>query len=279
MNTTDLAELRSAPAITGTPWIIALDVDGTIMTRDEQISPAVRSAIEDARDSGHGVVVTTGRSLVATLPVVRELGLTEGWAICSNGSVILRLDPTLPDGYEVTDLLTFAPGDVMRRLRTHLPEAIFAIEHLGHGFYLTETFPEGELQGAMTVVPFDELCDIPATRVTIRAPGRSADEFLELLDRIGLHGVSYAVGWVAWLDLNPEGVSKASGLETVRSRCEIPRERTMAVGDGRNDIEMLGWAARGVAMGGSVDDVIAVADEVTGSVEEDGVATVMRTVI
>lgn len=53
----------------------------------------------------------------------------------------------------------------------------------------------------------------------------------------------------------------------------------MAVGDGRNDIEMLSWAARGVAMGQAVEEVIAAADETTGSVYEDGLVEVLRSVL
>ena len=66
---------------------------------------------------------------------------------------------------------------------------------------------------------------------------------------IGLHEVAYAVGWTAWLDLNPEGVSKGSALELLRRRLHVEPADTVAVGDQRNDIEMLQWAARGVAMG------------------------------
>ena len=71
-------------------------------------------------------------------------------------------------------------------------------------------------------------------------------------------------------------VSKASALEKVREHFAVDAADTVAVGDHRNDIEMLGWAGRGVAMGQAPDDVKAVADEVTGTVEEDGLAQVLE---
>ena len=74
------------------------------------------------------------------------------------------------------------------------------------------------------------------------------------VESIGLHEVAYAVGWTAWLDINPEGVSKASALELVRRRLGVEPWATIAVGDQRNDIEMLRWAARGVAMGNAPDE-------------------------
>ena len=99
---------------------------------------------------------------------------------------------------------------------------------------------------------------------------------MELVERIGLHEVNYAVGFTAWLDINPEGVSKGSALELIRRRLSVEPRHTVAVGDQRNDLEMLGWAARGVAMGNAPEEVKAVADEVAGDVEEDGLVAVLR---
>src|SRR4029453_5266663 len=103
-----------------------------------------------------------------------------------------------------------------------------------------------------------EVADLVAdhvSRVIIRDPDATADDFVALAARLGLHGTDYVVGWTAWMDLSPAGVSKASGLEHL---CGAPRRRAarvLAIGDGRNDIEMLRWAGRGVAMGQSVDEV------------------------
>src|SRR5699024_2583261 len=183
------------------------------------------------------------------LPVLRELDLRTGWAVCSNGAVIIRLDPSLPDGYEFSDVTTFDPEPTLRLLRDHLPEGIFAVEELGQGYAVTAEFPTGELSGQLRVIPFEDMCAEPAVRVTLRAPGLGSDDFHDLVARAGLRGVSYAVGWTAWLDIAPEGTSKASGLETVRQRLGVPSEATVAAGDGQNDIEMLTWAGVGVAMG------------------------------
>ena len=101
---------------------------------------------------------------------------------------------------------------------------------------------------------------------------------MELVERAGLHGVSYAVGWSAWLDINPEGVSKASALELVRRQLRSSRSTPSPCGDQRNDLEMLHWAAWGVAMGNAPDQVKAVADEVTGHVDEDGLAPILEAV-
>ena len=77
-------------------------------------------------------------------------------------------------------------------------------------------------------------------------------------------------GYTAWLDIAPEGVDKAHGLARVCGRMGIDPADVLALGDGRNDIEMLTWAGRGVAMGGSPAELVAVADAVTGTLAEGG---------
>ena len=74
------------------------------------------------------------------------------------------------------------------------------------------------------------------------------------------------------VDLTPVGVSKASGLEHVCRRLGLTAADVLAVGDGRNDVEMLQWAGRGVAMGQAIEEVRAAADDVTAEVYDDGVA-------
>ena len=258
------------------PLLVALDIDGTIIDYDEALSERVRDAVTAVVQAGHHVVVATGRSLPGTLPVLDRLGLVTGWSVCSNGGVTLRLDPSLPDGYEIAERITFDPAPALRLLRAHLPTALYAVEDIGVGFRLTAAFPDGELVGHLDYVSFEELLATPATRVIVRSPEHTPEEFLRIVEDVGLHGVSYAVGWTAWLDLAPDGVNKASALEPVRVSLGVDRERTVAVGDGRNDIEMFEWAARAVAMGQAGPELRAVSTELTGAVEEDGLADVLE---
>ncbi|MHB1472622.1 MAG: HAD family hydrolase [Dermatophilaceae bacterium] len=259
--------------------LIALDLDGTTIHHDGSMSPAVRQAVGEVADAGFHVVVATGRAILAAMPIIADLGLENGFAICSNGAVTLELDPDETDGYRILDAVTFDPAPALEMLRGSWPDAVVAVEELGVGFKVSAPFPDGELVGGVRVVPWEELSASPATRVTFRSPTGTAEDFLALVERIGLHGVSYAVGFTAWLDINPEGVSKASALELIRRRLGVEPVYTVAVGDQRNDIEMLQWAARGVAMGNAPDEVKAAADEVTFDVDEDGLVPVLRSLL
>ncbi|KGN37157.1 HAD family hydrolase [Knoellia subterranea] len=262
-----------------TPHLVALDVDGTTINHAGVMSPAVREAVRAVADAGHHVTIATGRAIVATLPILQQLDLTHGYAVCSNGAVTLRLDPGLPEGYEVIEAVTFDPAPALNLLRAEWPDAVVAVEELGVGFKLSAPFPDGELEGELRVVPWEELTAHPVTRVTFRDPTGTAEDFMALSERIGLHGVNYSVGFTAWLDINPEGVSKGSALELVRRQLGVEPAHTVAVGDQRNDLEMLHWAARGVAMGNAPDEVKAVADETTLDVDDDGLVPVLQSLL
>ena len=123
------------------------------------------------------------------------------------------------------------------------------------------------------------LAELDAVRLVVSSSAEEPEDFAEAIDRSGLHGVAYSVGWTSWLDVAANGVSKASALEQVRRRLDVDPAHTVAIGDGHNDIEMLEWAARGVAMGQAPPEVKKVADEVTGHVDEHGAATVLRSLL
>jgi len=274
--------------------LVALDLDGTLLDWTGRIMPGVPEAVQALRDAGDHVVISTGRSVVSMLPIAHGLGLDRGPAVTSNGAVRVELSPGTADGvrddgvahgaplggawpgYTIRDLVAFDPGPALRVVRDELPDALFAVEDVGRGFFVTEEFPPGEIDGETTFVDFEQLCALAATRVVIRSPEHTDADFHEMVERIGLHEVSYAVGWTAWLDLSPKGVSKATALEAVRRELGVQPHRTVALGDGRNDVEMLRWAARGVAMGHADEVTRAAADEVTGTSEEGGALALLE---
>ncbi|WP_225755560.1 HAD family hydrolase [Actinotalea sp. Marseille-Q4924] len=257
------------------PRLVALDLDGTLLDWSGTLLGGIAEAVAELRDRGDHVVVATGRSVHSALPYAQQLGMQAGPAVTSNGAVTVELHPEEP-GYRIADLVTFDAGPALRLVREELPDALFAVEDVGRGFFVHGAFPDGEMDGHVTPVGFDDLCAVPATRVVIRSPEHTDADFHAMVERIGLHEVSYAVGWTAWLDLSPQGVSKATALEAVREQLGVDPSRTVAVGDGRNDVEMLRWAARGVAMGHADDVTRAAADEVTGSWEDGGALAVLH---
>ena len=259
--------------------MICLDVDGTLVDHDGHMHDEVREAAQAVVEAGHHVLIATGRSVGATLPIIRLIGLEEGYSVSSNGGVTLRLSSSLEGGDEVIDRRTFDPAPALRALRHRLPNAKYAVEDDEGRFLSTERFQDASFGVVAEGVTFEELMQSSATRLVVFSTDNSAEEFGEAVESIGLQGVTYSVGWSAWLDIAAAGVSKASGLEALRDRLGVHIDDTVAVGDGRNDIEMLAWAGRGVAMGQAPPEVVKVADEVTGHVEEHGAAAVLRSLL
>lgn len=262
-----------------TKYLVALDVDGTLVDHDGNMTDAVRASAQAVVDAGHEVIIATGRSLGALLPIVQAIGLRRGFGVCSNGGVTIRLDPELADGYEVIERVTFDPAPALNALRDTIPGARFALEDADGNFLATSRFQDDSFGIEARGVDFHHLLDAKAVRVVVNSAEASTQEFADAISAAGLHGVTYAIGWSAWLDIAADGVTKASALEVLRARLCIDPALTVAVGDGSNDIEMLRWAGRGVAMGQAEDNVKAAANEITASVYDDGAAAILRSLL
>ncbi len=260
-------------------WLIGLDIDGTLVHDDGYLSPAVAQEVQRVKKLGHEVMIATGRAAANAVPVARDLGIHEGFIVSSNGAVTVELDAEHPRGFQIRDVVTFDPSEVLEKLMEHLPEAHFAVEDLDGSYRFHKPFPSHALGDQNTETPLEELRHHPVSRVVVLSPQHDVDEFLGLISDIGLASVSYAIGYTAWLDISPQGVSKASALETQRERLGIAKNQVLVMGDGRNDIEMFQWAKCGgglaFAMGQAPEEVIEAATNVTSSVTDDGVATVL----
>jgi Cof subfamily protein (haloacid dehalogenase superfamily) len=261
-------------------WLIALDVDGTVLREDGNLTRPVQKQVARVRDLGHEVTLATGRSVSMTLPILDRLGISPEYVVCANGAITLRRDADAPFGYRREHVETFDPREVLTTIRSHLASARFAVEDEdGLFYYAGAGFPGGDIESNGREVEFDELLEVRVTRVVVISPEHAIEDFLKVVEQMGLHRVSYNVGWTAWLDIAPDGVNKSVALERVRSWLDIPRERVLAVGDGRNDIDMLAWASdsgRGVAMGQAPREVKDVANGVTLTDTQDGVATLLE---
>jgi hydroxymethylpyrimidine pyrophosphatase-like HAD family hydrolase len=255
------------------PRLVALDIDGTI-TRvgEEEIAPAVRAAIKRAADHGTHVVLSTGRSLVGTRPIAEDLALENAITLCSNGAV--WWDTTTKSVVKHT---AFDPGVVVQQLRDLLPGAVFGVELTGYGNLMLGRFPEGDLWGVVREVELAELVAQPTARLVVRWLDHTPQELAFRMKDVELPDVNWTVDHtVAWLTAVPIGVTKGAALEELRVQLGVSAEDTLAIGDGSNDVEMLRWAAHGVAMGQAPATVQEAADAVTGTIFDDGAAMVLN---
>ncbi|MFT0847646.1 HAD family hydrolase [Actinomycetaceae bacterium L2_0104] len=292
------AELPSA----GEDLMIALDIDGTVLGHDGSLSERVERAIHAHVAAGTQLMLATGRGIHGTQLALEQIGLREGVAVCSNGAITLGLGRTfLPSDaiaghpiieprsklrtldvgvpFRILNYRTFDPRPEIAMMHAAVPEALLAVEELDGPRRVSQQFPPGELSGPSIVLPVDQLGVAEATRLTVRVLGMSSQELLEVVDSMGMKGVEYAVGWTAWLDVSPQGISKASALDALRDSLGISPKATVAVGDGGNDLEMMRWAACGIAMEGAPGYVVDAASASTRSVHEDGLADVLEALL
>jgi HAD superfamily hydrolase (TIGR01484 family) len=215
---------------TRTPTLIASDVDGTLLVTGQPPSSAVRDAVAGLRDAGHHLVIATGRSLSGALAAARELGLTDGWLIASNGAVTARLTG---GSYVLAEVRNVDAEAVVRLAVRRLPGIRVAVEIVGVGYHVNDRFPAHELNGDQVMVAHLSDLWVGATpRVVLYAP--NAQRLVPELRATGMTAIATRSDWV---DATVGGVSKATAIEQLRQDLDIPIERTVAIGDGENDIE------------------------------------------
>jgi hydroxymethylpyrimidine pyrophosphatase-like HAD family hydrolase len=259
-------------AVNWRPRLVALDIDGTIARiGTNSITPVVSAAITRVASHGTHVVLCTGRSLIGTTPIADQLGLP-GLSLCSNGAVWWDFTTR-----SVVRRTTFCAGPTISALQDLLPGAVFAVEQTGVGNISLGRFPDGDLWGVVTLGTFEELAAVPTPRLVVRWVGHTPDELAFAVRELVLPDVAWSVDHTEpWLTAVPLGVTKGSALEELRVHLNVSAADTLAVGDGHNDVEMLRWAAHGVAMGQAPATVQAIADSVTSTVLEDGLAAALE---
>ena len=210
-------------------------------------------------------MVATGGSLARAVRIARHLGVHDGWVVAANGAVTARLRP---DGYSVVEVVPLDAAPVCRLVARTRPDLRLAAEVVGTGYRVTRRFPERQLGGHQEVLgTLEDVWARPTPRVVVH--GQWAQRLAPALRESGVTAIPARVDWV---DVTAPGVTKATALENIRVQLGVALSRTVAVGDGENDLEMLSWAATSIAMGHAPEVVRAVADRVTGTVDEDGAA-------
>lgn len=266
------------------PALVALDVDGTLADPEGMIRPRTLAAVDAVRAAGAEVVVATGRPWRIAERTIGEIG-GAGWAVCSNGSMALRLGVE----HEVVRnifLPDHMPRPIVTRLRDVLPGIRFAFE-----FEFGAKSEPGWQERLPPGVPIGRYVDDILTLLDgDRGPVRKVIAFHDDYDhRIGelalllsQHaGEAYHVGasGLPFAEVGMPGINKAVALADICERLGIEQGDVLAFGDEMNDAEMLAWAGTGVAMGNATEPALAAADLVTESNENDGVARYLEALL
>jgi Cof subfamily protein (haloacid dehalogenase superfamily) len=252
--------------------VVASDLDGTLVRTDGTISDRTRAALQRAEAAGALVIFVTGRPPRWMKPVVEATGAS-GLAICANGALVYDLG----SGEIVREhaLQAESASRLVTALREALPGVQFAVESgltFGHEPGYEPSWPMPN----RTVAEVEELIADPVSKLLVKHPDRPPEEIHEQVVKIAGEEAVVTYSGNVLLEVSGAGVSKAS---TLAALCEeqghVPAE-VLAFGDMPNDVPMLRWAGHGVAVGNAHEQVLAVADEVTASNDDDGVARVIE---
>ncbi|MET9112824.1 HAD family hydrolase [Streptomyces longwoodensis] len=255
--------------------LVATDLDGTLLRSDESISQRTRDALAAATAAGAAHIVVTGRAVPWTRHILDDLGY-DGLAVCGQGAQVYdaRAHRLLTSVTLDRQLAGVALAKIEAEVGPlHLAASRDGLDGevlVGPGYALTGALP------ATPLTDVSALWSAPLNKIYIQHPELSDDELAEAARRAAGGFVTVAMAGAGIVELLPLGLSKATGLSLAARRLGIKAAGTLAFGDMPNDIPMFAWAARGVAMANAHEELKAVADEVTSSNEEDGIAVVLE---
>jgi Cof subfamily protein (haloacid dehalogenase superfamily) len=252
------------------PRLVATDLDGTLVDREGNVSPYTREVLLEVERRGVPVVFVTGRPLRWARDVFEHVG-SHGLAVISNGAAVWDV---AADRARLERPITPEVGrEFARLLREAVPGTSYAVERRD-GIALEPEFMERyPVPDAAQRGHVDELLADGAWKLLARHEELAPQEFWDRAEVAT--GDRLTITWsssTTLLEISAAQVTKASTLALVCADLGIGPDEVVAFGDMPNDIPMLAWAGRGVAMANAHPAVTAVADEVTVSNDEDGVA-------
>ena len=246
--------------------LIALDLDGTLLTTDKKLTDRTKAVLKAARDRGIKVVLTTGRPLKAMDFFLHELG-TDGqedeYTITFNGGLVQK------NTGEILDKTVFSIDDEAR-LYEETEKLGLPLDAISEGtVYQIQSDQESlyaKFNPALTFVPV-AFEDLPSQMTYNKCVTAFAQEPLdaaiqqispELFDQYEIFKSREML-----LEWSPKNVHKATGLAKLIKHLGIDQSQVMACGDEANDLSMIEWAGLGVAMQNAVPAVKAVANVIT----------------
>jgi len=256
------------------PRLIASDMDGTLLRRDESVSADTVAELDRWRSEGVPLVLATGRP-PRWMHGIREV-LGHGTAVCCNGAVLLDLERM-----EILDEAPLEPvtlQEITAGLRARRPTTWFAVEY-GWEFRHEPVYrPRWDVDApGVAAAGLEELVANPAAKLLARHESMTREDFVRMVEEVvGDLGTVTNSSSEALAEISAPGVTKATGLARVAARHGVGPEDVVVFGDMPNDVAAFEWVrdggGRAVAMAHAHPDLLAVATDVTLGNDEEGVA-------
>jgi len=258
--------------VTRGPGLVATDLDGTLVHSDGSVTAYTREVLARHDERGVPVVFVTGRPLRWARDVFEHVG-SHGLAVCANGALVwdvagdaVFLERPIP--VEVA-------REVAERIRAAVPGSLFAVENsaglgLEPGYVVRRPAPETR------VAALDDLLERPPLKLLARHEELTPEDYWARAEEVV--GDLVTITWSSvgtLLEISAAGVTKASTLALLCDRLGVDAADVWAFGDMPNDLPMLTWAGTAYAMANAHPTVVACADHLAPSNDDDGVARVL----
>jgi Cof subfamily protein (haloacid dehalogenase superfamily) len=260
------------------PRLVAIDLDGTLLRSDRTVSPRSRAAVAAVRSAGVAVVVATARSPRSVRDLAADAGIG-GLAICANGATVYDLEEDRLVAH--TPLPAATAHALVRGLRERFPGIVFGWEHeLRFGSepaYEALREPQWWPRPEGAYEPCDPLeWTLPMTKLLARLPAADLDELFAAATALAGDDATATMAGTTFVELLAPGVGKEAALARLAADHGLAADDVVAFGDHLTDRAMLAWAGHGVAVANAHPAVLAVADEISASNDDDGVAIVLE---
>jgi len=229
-----------------------------LLRSDGSVSERTRSSLRRVQESGREVVIVSARAPHWLRPIAADLGL-DGYALCCNGAVAPEV-----------------AARVVQALRKAAPGVAFACERESMAIREPEYVPLWAWPDMHPRTDALEFVRDPVSKLVVQHPELSQVELYELAVRLCGDDASVTYSGKQLVEISGAGVTKAFALAGLCADLGVDQADVLAFGDMPNDVPMLAWAGRGVAVANAHPEALAAADEVTASNDEDGVALVLE---
>lgn len=247
-------------------YALFLDIDGTLVHDSPTPPPPNSESIRLAQEAGHLVFLCTGRSLACIQPEILAANQYDG-IVAGTGSYVQLGDRVL--------LSKRLSQQALRRIAAYyLQTNVLCIFEGETAMYMVQQAPNARPDWQQVTSPDDFDTRFAGADVNkLSIAGQLPPEAVQMLDEEGM----FVIQHLDYAEAMPKGCSKSEGMKIILAETGIHRQHTIAIGDSLNDVDMLAYAGLGVAMGNAPDQIKAMADVVTGTSGEAGVAMAIRT--
>ena len=268
--------------------LLALDIDGTMLNSSSYLTARTKEAIKSLKSKGYQVTLVSGRRPMLMLDYARELEITAP-IVSFNGALIYSaeemqiLERTAIPLYLVSELMvSWSNEDIGMRISTG---ALLGVQNYCVGKLSVKSNnllpaqmanPDDDLRiDSSLAIDFDPMRLMVGGSFELTSRAKElAEEAISVGNLTVFHTQDYDGTW--YFEILPSGVTKAKGLDTVCKLLGISMQETIAIGDQKNDIEMIKASGLGIAMGNAVAELKDVADAVIGHHDEDGLAAYLE---